>query len=153
MFQRKTYIERRKVLKEKVGKGLVLLFGNDESPMNYTDNTFHFRQDSTFLYYFGIQHPGMAAIIDIDNDLEIIFGDDFTIDDIVFMGPKPTIEERAQTCGVERVRAMKELAAMIEKATLPAGSSHCRSSAPVNIVSTTVPSISAYPSGPARDRW
>ena len=56
MFQAKTYIERRKVLKEKVGKGLILLFANDESSMNYTDNTYHFRQDSTFLYYFGIQY-------------------------------------------------------------------------------------------------
>ena len=77
MFQQKTYIERRNALKEKVGKGLILLFGNEESSMNYTDNTYHFRQDSTFLYYFGIQHPGMVAIIDIENDREIIFGDDF----------------------------------------------------------------------------
>ena len=68
MFQKKTYAERRKVLKEKVGKGLILLFGNEESPMNYTDNTYHFRQDSTFLYYFGIQRPGLAALIDIDRD-------------------------------------------------------------------------------------
>ncbi|MBT6006050.1 MAG: aminopeptidase P family protein, partial [Prolixibacteraceae bacterium] len=75
MFQQKTYIERRKTLKEKVGKGLILFFGNDESSMNYADNTYHFRQDSTFLYYFGIQHPGLVAIIDIDNDREIIFGD------------------------------------------------------------------------------
>ena len=73
MFQSKIYTERRKVLKEKIGKGLVLLFGNDESPMNYTDNTYHFRQDSTFLYYFGISHPGLAAVIDMDNDNEIIF--------------------------------------------------------------------------------
>ncbi len=114
MFQKKTYIERRKTLKEKVGKGLILLFGNDESPMNYTDNTYHFRQDSTFLYYFGIQHPGMAAIIDIDNDKEIIFGDDYTIDDIVFMGPKPTIVERAELCGIANVQPMSELGAALD---------------------------------------
>jgi Xaa-Pro aminopeptidase len=109
MFNKKTYTERRRILKEKVGKGIILLFGNDESPMNYTDNTYHFRQDSTFLYYFGIQHPGLAAIIDIENDKEIIFGDDFTIDDIVFMGPKPTIVERAELCGVAKVLPVSKL--------------------------------------------
>lgn len=117
MFQQKTYIERRKELKAKVGKGLILLFGNEESSMNYADNTYHFRQDSTFLYYFGIQHPGMAAIIDIDNDREIIFGDDFTIDDIVFMGPKPTIVDRAEQCGVANVKTTAELASVLSKAT------------------------------------
>jgi Xaa-Pro aminopeptidase len=116
MFQHTTYIERRKVLKEKVGKGLILFFGNEESSMNYKDNTYHFRQDSTFLYYFGIQHPGMAAIIDIDNDREIIFGDDFTIDDIVFMGPKPTMVDRAEQCGVANVEATAELATRLSNA-------------------------------------
>ena len=116
MFQKDTYIERRKTLKKKVGKGLILLLGNEESPMNYTDNTYHFRQDSTFLYYFGIQHPGMAAIIDIDNDKEIIFGDDFTIDDIVFMGPKPTIVDRASQCGVANVRVTTDLGTVLSKA-------------------------------------
>ena len=96
MIKAKTYIERRKVLKERVGKGLILLFGNDESSMNYTDNTYRYRQDSTFLYYFGIQHPGLTGVIDIENDREIIFGDDYTIDDIVWMGPQPSIAERAQ---------------------------------------------------------
>ncbi|MCF6356889.1 MAG: aminopeptidase P family protein [Draconibacterium sp.] len=110
MFQQKTYIERRKVLKEKVGKGLILLFGNDESSMNYTDNTYHFRQDSTFLYYFGIQHPGLTAIIDIDNDRDIIFGNNYTIDDIVWMGLKPTIRERAEKCGVKNVQPANKLA-------------------------------------------
>jgi len=109
MFSKKTYSERRRILKGKVGKGIILLFGNDESPMNYTDNTYHFRQDSNFLYYFGIQHPGLAAIIDIENDKEIIFGDDFTIDDIVFMGPKPTIVERAELCGVANVLPVYQL--------------------------------------------
>ncbi|WP_303923976.1 aminopeptidase P family protein [Draconibacterium sediminis] len=115
MFQKEIYIERRKVLKEKVGEGLILLFGNDESSMNYADNTYHFRQDSTFLYYFGIQHPGLAAVIDIDNDKEIIFGNDYTIDDIVWMGPQPSIADRAVQCGVSTVFPMKELASVVEK--------------------------------------
>ncbi|KJF44011.1 aminopeptidase P family protein [Draconibacterium sediminis] len=115
MFQKEIYIERRKVLKEKVGEGLILLFGNDESSMNYADNTYHFRQDSTFLYYFGIQHPGLAAVIDIDNDKEIIFGNDYTIDDIVWMGPQPSIADRAVQCGVSTVFPMKELASVVER--------------------------------------
>ncbi|WP_163325874.1 aminopeptidase P family protein [Draconibacterium mangrovi] len=115
MFQKEIYIERRKVLKEKVGEGLILLFGNDESSMNYADNTYHFRQDSTFLYYFGIQHPGLAAVIDIDNDREIIFGNDYTIDDIVWMGPQPSIADRVAQCGVSTVFPMKELASVVEK--------------------------------------
>ena len=115
MFQKEIYIERRKVLKEKVGEGLILLFGNDESSMNYADNTYHFRQDSTFLYYFGIQHPGLAAVIDIDNDKEIVFGNDYSIDDIVWMGPQPTIADRASQCGVSTVFPMRELASVVEK--------------------------------------
>ncbi len=117
MFHPKTYIERRKVLKEKIGTGLILFFGNDESPMNYTDNTYHFRQDSTFLYYFGIQHPGLVGVIDIDNDREIIFGTDYTIDDIVWMGPQPTISERADSCGIKNVQALKKLPPMLDLAS------------------------------------
>ncbi|MCE4563856.1 aminopeptidase P family protein [Maribellus sp. CM-23] len=116
MFGKSTYTERRRTLKEKVGKGLILLLGNDESAMNYADNTYHFRQDSTFLYYFGINHPGLAALIDIDSDTETIFGDDYTIDDIVWMGPQPTIAERAEECGVSRVKPVAHLQEAVNKA-------------------------------------
>ncbi len=113
MFQSKTYIERRKKLAEIVGSGIILFLGNDESPMNYTDNTYRFRQDSTFLYYFGIQHPGIAAVIDIDNSTEIIFGNDYTIDDIVWMGPQPTIADRAVLCGVTRAKSLTNLSTFL----------------------------------------
>lgn len=116
MFQSKTYIGRRKILKGKTGSGIILFLGNDESPMNYADNTYHFRQDSTFLYYFGIQHPGLAAVIDIDEDREILFGDDYTIDDIVWMGPQPTISERASLCGVETALPSKNLSEFLKLA-------------------------------------
>jgi Xaa-Pro aminopeptidase len=116
MFQSKTYIERRKVLKEKVGSGLILFLGNDESPMNYADNTYHFRQDSTFLYYFGISHPDLAGVIDIDNDNEFIFGNDYTIDDIVWMGPQPTIAERAELCGVKNSHPANTLVGFLHSA-------------------------------------
>ncbi len=116
MFQQNTYTERRKILKGKLGKGLILLFGNEESPMNYTDNTYHFRQDSTFLYYFGIQRPGLAAVIDIENNLEIILGNEYTVEDFVWRGPQPSIAEEAERCGVEKVLPANELSVMLEKA-------------------------------------
>ena len=124
MFQKRTYTERRKILKQQLGTGLILFLGNDETPMNYADNTYHFRQDSTFLYYFGISHPGLAAVIDIDKNKEIIFGDDYTIDDIVWMGPQPTIKERAGLCGVANAKPLKELDPFLKLATSKKQSIH-----------------------------
>lgn len=118
MFKPQTYIQRRKVLAEKTGSGLILLLGNDESPMNYADNGYHFRQDSTFLYYFGIDFPGLAALINVDSGQEIIFGNDYTIDDIVWMGPQPTIADRAAKCGVEKVLPYSELYKIVQAAAL-----------------------------------
>lgn len=86
MFNKETYIQRRNRLKKEIGKGILLFLGNNESGMNYADNTYHFRQDSTFLYFFGSDYAGLSALIDIDEDREIIFGDELTIDDIVWMG-------------------------------------------------------------------
>lgn len=116
MFHQNTYIERRNILKEKVGNGVILLFGNDESPMNYADNTYHFRQNSTFLYYFGIQHPGLIALIDIENNREMIFGNDYTIDDIVWMGPQPSIAERAEQCGVKHTFQLSKILSILDLA-------------------------------------
>ena len=93
MFAKETYIARRAKLKQTIGSGLLLFLGNDESGMNYADNTYHFRQDSTFLYFFGLPYAGLSAIIDIDNNREIIFGDELTIDAIVWMGTQPTLKE------------------------------------------------------------
>ena len=109
MFNKQTYIQRRKILAEKIGSGLILFLGNDDSPMNYADNGYHFRQDSTFLYYFGIDFPGIAAVIDVDNQREIIFGDDYTIDHIVWMGPQPTISDRAAETGIFITKPIGEL--------------------------------------------
>jgi len=116
MFNKQTYIQRRKVLAEKIGTGLILLLGNNDSPMNYADNTYHFRQDSTFLYYFGIDFPALAAVIDVDNNRQIIFGDDYTIDDIVWMGPQPTIAERASLGGLNVSLPASELPKMLHEA-------------------------------------
>lgn len=109
MFSKDTYIARRAKLKQTVGSGLLLFLGNDESGMNYADNTYHFRQDSTFLYFFGLPYAGLSAIIDVDDDKEIIFGDELTIDDIVWMGAQPTLKEKSEMAGITEVRPSKEI--------------------------------------------
>lgn len=116
MFTAEVYIQRRKILCEKVGSGLILFWGNDESPMNYPDNTYHFRQHSSFLYYFGIDFPSLAAIIDVDNGHQVIFGDNYTIDDIVWMGPQPTIAERAILSGISETQPMAKLYTILREA-------------------------------------
>jgi Xaa-Pro aminopeptidase len=116
MFSTKTYIERRKRLKESVKSGLVILMGNNESSMNYLDNTYPFRQDSTFLYFFGLNTPGLIGIIDIDNDKEIIYGNDLTIDDIVWMGKQPSLMERSLLTGVKYTQPLNQLSEDIKNA-------------------------------------
>jgi len=100
MFAAQTYIERRKKLKDRVGSGIIVLLGNEESSINFKDNWYHFRQDSSFLYFFGINLPGLAATINCDTEEEIIFGDELSIDHIVWTGPQPTIAALAEKCGV-----------------------------------------------------
>ena len=95
MFAKETYVQRRARLKKTIGSGVLLFLGNDEQGLNYEDNTFRYRQDSTFLYYFGLSFAGLSALIDIDEDKEIIFGDELTIDHIIWMGIQPTLHEKA----------------------------------------------------------
>ncbi len=116
MFNKDVYINRRKRLKEKVKSGVILILGNNESSMNYPDNTYHYRQDSTFLYFFGIDYPGLAGVIDVDNDKEIIFGDDVSIDHIIWMGPQRSISDRAAEVGITHTIPFNELSSMIEDA-------------------------------------
>ena len=82
MFSKETYMARRAKLKQTIGSGLLLFLGNDESGMNYADNKYHFRQASTFLYFFALPYAGLSAIIDIDNDKEIIFGDELPVSEL-----------------------------------------------------------------------
>jgi Xaa-Pro aminopeptidase len=116
MFNSNIYTQRRAVLKKNLGKGLILLLGNGESPMNYANNAYHFRQDSSFLYYFGLDQADLAAVIDLDENKEIIFGNDFTIDDIVWMGPQPTIKNSAAKCGIKQTGSLNEIKAVCTKA-------------------------------------
>lgn len=115
MFDSTTYITRRDILKRKFKNGVLLFLGNQEAPMNYSGNTYRFRQDSTFLYYWGLNEPGLAAIINIDKDQEIIFGDDRSLDDIVWMGFDQTMREKALLAGVEEVRPTNKLDNYLKK--------------------------------------
>jgi len=109
MFKKEVYIERRKRLKEKLKSGLILFLGNKEAAFNYPDNTYHFRQDSTFLYFFGLDLPNLAGIIDLDSGKEYLFGNDFSIDDIIWMGPQPSVKELAAEIGVEFTEPLTQL--------------------------------------------
>jgi len=113
MFPKQTYINRRNQLRSQFKSGVLLFIGNDECGMNYEDNTYHFRQDSTFLYYFGISKPGLYALMDIESGNDFIFGDDFTIDSIVWMGPQPTIKELASKVGVENTGDISQFTSKI----------------------------------------
>lgn len=117
MFSVQTYTERRNALKRAVGGGVILIMGNEEAPMNYHDNTYRYRQDSNFLYFFGISLAGLSAIIDVDSGEEIIFGNEYTIDDIIWVGPQPTLAEQARKVGVYRTESPEKLPERLRKAS------------------------------------
>ena len=111
MFDKNTYIRRRAELKKLVGKGIIVLFGNNEAPYNYPANTYApMRQDSAFLYYFGQHRDGLVGVIDIDNDEEWMFGDDIDVEDIVWMGFTPSVSDLAEEVGISKTAPMKALA-------------------------------------------
>ncbi len=101
MFEAKIYSERRNKLRKSLSTGLILFLGNQDSPMNYPANIYTFRQDSSFLYFFGLNGPNLAAILDIDTGKDILFGNDVTLDDIIWMGSQPSIKEKGKLVGVE----------------------------------------------------
>ena len=110
MFSKQTYINRRNDLKKLVGSGVVILFGNNESPANFPANGYYpFRQDSSFLYYFGQQRDGLVGVIDIDNDIETLIGDDIDIEDIVWYGSVDSVHDMAEQVGVSNSAPMKTL--------------------------------------------
>ncbi|MCP5047250.1 MAG: aminopeptidase P family protein [bacterium] len=116
MFETVIYTARREELKKQLESGIILFLGNEESSMNYADNTYHFRQDSTFLYYFGLNFPGLAAVIDLDEGKETIFGNELTIEDIVWMGTQPTLKERSQRVGVSHTTTSAALPGLLAQA-------------------------------------
>ncbi len=116
MFDKQVYISRRKRLLEQVKDGVILLLGNSEASCNYADNQYQFRQDSSFLYFFGLDKPDMAAVIDANTGEETIFGDDVDIDDIIWMGPQPLIADQAAEVGVEKSAPLERLAEVLSQA-------------------------------------
>ncbi|MBS4013600.1 MAG: aminopeptidase P family protein [Bacteroidetes bacterium] len=116
MFNKTIYQSRRKTLKESVKKGIILIPGNVDVPMNYPANTYHFRQDSNFLYFFGLDQQKLIGIMDIDNDKDYIFGDDVSLDGIIWMGPQPSISERSEKAGVKNTAPYNQAYDFIKKA-------------------------------------
>lgn len=116
MFSKEIYVQRRTELKRKVGHGLIILFGNNDSPNNYTSNPYRFRQDSCFLYYFGLKREGLVGVIDIDNNQDYIYGNDINIDDIIWYGYVPSVNELAREVGVTTTAPTKALKTMIDAA-------------------------------------
>ena len=110
MFSIETYVNRRTELKKLVKSGIILLFGNNESPVNYPNNGYYpFRQDSTFRYYFGLERDGLVGVIDIENDSEILIGDDIDIDDVIWYGSVNSVSDLAASCGMKKSAPMKQL--------------------------------------------
>ena len=117
MFSKETYIRRRTELKKLVKSGVVILFGNNEAPANYPANAYSpFRQDSSFIYYFGQHREGLVGVIDIDNDTETLIGDDIDIEDIVWFGSVDSVSELATEVGVAHSAPMKELKSICNEA-------------------------------------
>lgn len=117
MFDTATYIRRRNELKKLVKEGIILLFGNNESPANFPNNGYYpFRQDSSFLYYFGLQRDGLVGVIDIDNDRDILIGNDIDIEDIVWYGSVESMNEMRQRCGAHETMPMKALKTICNEA-------------------------------------
>ncbi|MEZ4904404.1 MAG: Xaa-Pro aminopeptidase [Spirosomataceae bacterium] len=120
MFSKATYAGRRTQLKNQITEGLLLFLGNEESGMNYTDNTYHFRQDSTFLYYFGLDKAGLAGLIDVASGEEWIVGEEITIEDVIWAGSQPTLQEQAERVGVAKTLSKSALESKL-KASLQTG--------------------------------
>ena len=116
MFSAETYKQRRAELARRIGNGLVLIAGNSLSPFNYPNNTYSFRQDSTFLYYFGLNIPSLMAVVDAESGESMLFGDDFTVEDIIWTGPQPCLVELGAQVGVSNCQPLKALDGVVADA-------------------------------------
>ena len=116
MFDKNTYVNRRSELKKKGLSGVGVFPGNVESPMNYLDNTYHFRQDSSFLYFFGLDFPGLIGVVDFDSGEDFIFGNDVDIEDIIWMGPQVSLHDNAAKAGITNTAPFVKAFEMVENA-------------------------------------
>lgn len=124
LFDKSVYTSRRQTLLQNMGSGLIVLMGNDESSMNYKDNWYPFRQDSTFLYYFGLDVAGLAAVIDPESGEVVIFGNELSMDDIVWTGLLPSVKEMAAAVGVSQTAPYNDIANRIRKAVFAGRTVH-----------------------------
>ncbi len=116
MFKAHVYTDRRKNVKSQIDSGILLILGNQEASYNYPANTYHFRQDSNFLYFFGLDLYNLVGVMDIDSDKDYIFGNDVDIEDIIWMGPQPSIADQAKQAGVKNTANLSALASFIADA-------------------------------------
>jgi Xaa-Pro aminopeptidase len=125
MFEASIYAARRAQLAKNIGKGLVVLPANNLQPFNYTANTFPFRQDSTFLYYAGLDLPGMVLVMDLDAGTETLFGHDPTIDDVIWEGPLPSLPELAASAGIAHAEEAHRIGAYLGQQAAKGQTIHC----------------------------
>ncbi len=116
MFNKNIFINRRQQLHQKMDSGIGLFLGNKYVPYNYPANPYKFRQDSSFRYFFGLNLSGYAGIMDFDSGEDIVFADDIDIEDIIWMGPQPAVEDLAASVGVEKTKPFGQLNDYIQKA-------------------------------------
>ncbi len=116
LFHKEIYVYRRRQLAGSIGSGLILLPGNEDSPMNYADNCYPFRQDSTFLYYFGLDTQGLAATIDADTGEAVLYGKEASMDDIIWTGPLPSLQDMASAVGLVVSRPYRQLESRLQQA-------------------------------------
>lgn len=116
MFDKQIYINRRMSLRKKIKSGLILITGNNETPMNYPSNGYRFRQDSNFLYFFGLDIPNLVGVVDIEEGKDRLYGDDFDIDDIIWMGPQPSLKELGERVGIQSTHPHKDLYSAVARA-------------------------------------
>ncbi len=116
MFDKNTYTLRRQALKNLMGSGLLIFPGNNDSPANGPYNFYHYRQDSSFLYFFGLQRDGLIGVIDVDNDKEYLLGDDIDIDDIIWFGSVDSVQELASQVGIVETMPFNGIKTLLEQA-------------------------------------
>ena len=124
MFKVQTYLSRRHNLKTRIDSGIAVFMGNDESPMNYADNSYHFRQDSSFLYYFGLNTAGLTGIVDVDEGKDYIFGNDPTVEDCVWIGYQSALKDQALKAGIENTGSIPDLEKFLKEAVIKGRKMH-----------------------------
>ncbi|WP_462323535.1 aminopeptidase P family protein [Desulfoplanes sp.] len=115
MFESGVYIRRRAVLCGGMGEGILLFPGHGQVAINSPDNLYPFRQDSSFLYYFGLSVPGLVGVIDAGTGTSWLFGPPTRLEDAIWTGPVPSIGELAEQSGVDHGCGLGDLDGFLAK--------------------------------------